>query len=107
MKALTLKQIMRLARRYYLRECAHTYGHRPHLAAEALRYAEKCARRFSDHNFHGVEGSTQPDMLYLNAGDTYAETVLAVAGPWGDYRFRVGSWGDVVGDYEAELENYV
>ena len=38
---------------------------------------------------NGTEGS--PDILYCNAGDTYAITVLKVRG-----RFIVGCWGDIV-----------
>jgi hypothetical protein len=41
-------------------------------------------------------GRRSPAVLYCNAGDTYATTVLKVNG-----RFRVGCWGDIVerGDY--------
>jgi hypothetical protein len=38
-----------------------------------------------------------PAFYYCNAGETYATTVLKVAG-----KFRVGCWGDIVerGNYE-------
>lgn len=52
---------------------------------------------------HGVEyiprgsNTKSPAIVYCNAGDTYATTILMVNG-----RFRVGCWGDIV-----ERGNYV
>jgi len=36
---------------------------------------------------HGVEGTVAPDLMYLNAGDTYVETLLYLEG-----RFIVNDW---------------
>ena len=46
-------------------------------------------------------GRKSPAIVYCNAGDTYAVTVLRVRTPDGR-RFRVGCWGDIVerGNYE-------
>jgi len=50
-------------------------------------------------NFHGVEGfqTTRGTCLYLNAGDTYAPTLVLLAG-----RYRVTSWGDIAERYATE-----
>lgn len=58
---------------------------------------------FTDIGTFGVEyierGSNQksPAIDYLNAGDTYDETLMRVRG-----RFCVGCWGDIVerGNYQ-------
>jgi len=55
-------------------------------------------------NTHGVEyiqaghGAKSPAIEYCNAGDTYAATLMYVAGKG----YRVGCWGDIVerGNYD-------
>ena len=51
--------------------------------------------------FHGVEGFTtrRGECLYLNAGDTYALTLLRYGSS-----YQLGCWGDIVdrdGEYDA------
>jgi len=89
-----------------MRNVDTSFGHASHLAAEALSHAEKVANFFEKGwaGFHGVEGSVEPDFLYLNTGNTYDPTVVATPGPWGDYRFTVASWGDLVESYQIEAD---
>ena len=69
----------------------------------AVRDAMLLAERQCETGTFGVEriakGHNQrsPAIEYLNAGDTYATTLLYVRG-----RFRVGCWGDIVerGNYD-------
>jgi hypothetical protein len=50
----------------------------------------ECLNALGD--FHGVEGfdTKQGECLYLNAGDTYAPTLVRING-----HYRVTSWGDI------------
>jgi len=92
---LTPEHLAEIACRYYRR----MYGESScsSRASLALHYADRCARRVNGGlEYHGVEGSTDPDFLYLNAGDTYALTVVAERGPWGDYKFSATTWGDIM-----------
>ena len=108
MMALTTEQIATVARRYYMRHVDNSFGHASHLVVDALKHAEKVANRVAGGSagFHGVEGFVDPDLLYLNTGDTYALTVIAIPGPWDDYRFICASWGDIVeaSDDEAGVD---
>ena len=90
-----LEKTRRAARKHYNRIEGETRQHYSHSASEAL---EKAARDTGLEHF-GVEGSMEPDMLYLNMGDTYAATVLFCGRT---RRFTVQSWGDC---YEREERN--
>jgi len=103
---LTPTILAELAQRYYDRHESSHYGHNSRLASEALQYASKAARRElggAHPGYHGVEGSVEPDLLYLNAGDTYTETVIATGNNWGRYVFSAGCWGDSEAAYSESL----
>ncbi len=78
----------------------YQHSHKSFALRDALLAAEK---QYVDCGTFGVEhigrgkNSRSPAIEYLNAGDTYATTVLFVRG-----QFRVGCWGDIVerGNYE-------
>ena len=101
---LTTEQLAEIAGRYYERNKANHYGHKSHLAADALEHAQmiadKAGKGFA--GYHGVEGCR--GMLYLNAGDTYTPTVLAIPGLLGGYSFAVGDWGTYVEEMENEKD---
>ena len=58
-----------------------------HAAVRALQDAN----RICQLDFYGVEGDAGLDVTYLNAGDTYAQTILFIAG-----EFIVSALGDIV-----------
>jgi len=94
---LTESQQAQIAEKYYYKHKENHCGHLSHLASSALEHAEKVANwACKGHcGSFGVEGCTEPDFLYLNAGDTYSNTVLAVYNGY-DYEFKDGCWGDLV-----------
>lgn len=50
--------------------------------------------------FYGVEGfdTKKGECLYLNAGDTYALTLIRFSGS-----YRISSWGDIAEKYSLEV----
>lgn len=71
------------------------HGHWAHLMAECLTRTEKA---FPDLGTFGVEGDCSGngeghyDCLYLNAGDSYATTLLCGSSPV----VEVGDWGSLI-----------
>ena len=95
----TLTDYLRAARRYArARLDAHNaddrYCHESHNVSKALDDVEA---RFVDLDTFGVEGDCELngegciDIQYLDASETYAETLVYWRG-----RFHVASWGDCV-----------
>lgn len=98
-----LRYAARIARRALNRlldDPDYRYSHKSFAVRDAMLLAEAAC---PDLGTFGVEYIPQghnrrsPEIEYLNAGDTYAATLLYVNG-----RFRVGCWGDIVerGNYD-------
>lgn len=92
-----LRKAGRLARRVLRQLLAmdeYRYCHRSFAVRDAMLVVEMAR---PDIGTFGVEGiakgsnSRSPAIDYLNAGDTYAETLLYVR-----CQFRIGNWGDIV-----------
>lgn len=90
----TLETAINWCRQEYARRRQDEHCHCSHTAAEVMRDAEK---RFNLGTF-GVEGfSLSPDsgVQYLNAGDTYARTILFRSASLNVGRWSLGSWGGI------------
>lgn len=79
----------------------YSHGHWTHLMSDALLRTQAA---FPDLGTFGVEGDCEGngsghyDVLYLNAGDTYAATLLCTVSPV----VEVGDWGSAVEAAEEE-----
>lgn len=101
----TLRRVASLARRQLnklLQMAEYRYSHRSFAVRDALLVAEAAAGArelgtFGVEYIQAGQGERSPAIDYLNAGDTYSDTVLYYNG-----RFQVGCWGDIVerGNYE-------
>jgi hypothetical protein len=91
----SLKQARRIAKAEldFLRNHDPEYSgcHISHAVVKALEKAEAYLRSKDENWTFGVESTSEPDIIYLNAGDTYAETLLFHNGT-----FKIGCWGDIV-----------
>ena len=98
-----LRHAARVARRALnrlLAEPEYSHSHESFAIRDAMLLAEAAC---PDLGTFGVEyipeghNMRSPAIEYLNAGDTYTDTLLYVNG-----RFRVGCWGDIVerGNYD-------
>ena len=64
---------------------------------DALLYALCASDRFNGlGKYYGVAGITEPDILYLDLGDFYENTVVAERGPWGNYCFSSAALCDLI-----------
>lgn len=86
------------AKNYYLENRKEHYGHRSHLAVEALNFVAK------KYNFgYGVEGFTwdcgQHGISYINMGDTYDTTILFDSQR---QEFSLGCYGDVIEELQQD-----
>lgn len=86
------------ARRYCQRvydyaDAQGRHAHWTHLMSEAMTRTEAA---FPDLGTYGVEGHY--GILYLNAGDTYAATLLCTDSPL----VEVGNWGSAIEEAEEE-----
>lgn len=96
-----LKSALKTARAYYERERDDYHHHHSFLAVEAMEHAAQK----HDVEHYGVEGwaiTTQRGVSYLNMGDTYALTLVAITDRW-SCKFMVTSWGDLI-ENNPELE---
>lgn len=96
------------------REDPYGTHHPSHHASDALLKAEEYLRRNGEGGTFGVESANIPDssdgwmdrnargMYYLNAGDTYATTII-----WDDTTevFSIGCWGDWQEEAEQEYQD--
>lgn len=102
----TRQEYLTAARRYcaaIFRQLEEETGcHYSHNVADAMRQTEK---RFTDLGTFGEggtcedNGNGEPDLQYLNTGDTYEPTIVHYRG-----RFSVCSWGACVEDFEKRGE---
>lgn len=91
-----LRKALRYCKKQFAAHCElDPYCHQSHNVAAAMRDTEE---RYSDLGTFGVEGSTQPDIQYLNSGDSYESTIVFWRG-----RFRVCCWGDIAERYDEGL----
>lgn len=86
------------AREWATRRFSAIHDGRTHPSFDAETVLKEAADRFGIEHY-GVEGFSDEvgrhGVAYLNMGDTYEVTLLAVTSPR-SVRFRVGSWGDLV-----------
>lgn len=109
------KSALKVAQREYRRlKREDPYGahHPSHHASDALLKAEEYLRRNGEDGTFGVEGNSIPDndftsrehrdCSYLNAGDTYATTII-----WDGQseQFHIGCWGDWQEEAEQEYQD--
>jgi hypothetical protein len=78
------------------RSWVHSCYHMPKVDALIMSMADELCGTYGVEYIEG-NGEKSPSFEYLNAGDTYATTLLLIDG-----RFKVGCWGDIVerGNYE-------
>ena len=71
------------------------WAHSSHLISEILEEADS---KFVLESY-GVEGMIAPDLMYLNAGDTYTQTLLCLEG-----EFLVTDYGTALEDWWADYD---
>jgi hypothetical protein len=79
--------------RRWVRQCYNT----PNLHDTRMDMMDTLCRTCGVEYIPRGRGAKSPAIEYLNAGDTYTDTLLYIEG-----RYRVGCWGDIVerGDYD-------
>ena len=95
-RSLSTEDLAELAVREYRRSSGHGRSE-SNRATDALQYAIRVSDRFNGPGrYYGVAGIVEPDILYLDIGDFYENTVVAERGPWGNYQFSSAALCDLL-----------